>query len=527
MLFHSLSCERTEGTKKAALRGTTQARSQSLFGFQPSTIEQDDEAVLAGSTAASSGSLERDFVNQGEDLDCQAPAEDAGTGDSRSRKIAAIVKMLSSAAEEFEAGSKGAQGRLQQASCGPFTPKARTLERASLDRPAAESPASPSVDNRGVMESLSVQTLKTSHLANRIADPQSVDNGVAGDASKLSVPQSPNEKAQSNLLHHDVAYGVGPYGTPTIPFYSVVLREASEPVVQAPFAGSMLANLQLESTEDNFSRTNGVSKKSGCNGTQGNSNFGYVPSYMLQPVTSCQATTIKAGPSSVSVSVSKAPGNGAGTDIPTPTLAHPYVRLPFVPREAITRTFDFKCALSCGLHDRFVLTHLETMRTLFAKESLDWISVNKLLSTSQRLVNHAFFLLRLPQVPDIPSRVNRKLGLLFLTFDAVVCTIELLGESMLTGAWWRKFTGAFNTDYYLKATGTIVPAETGRAGFGNRLLSALRIYKTGRRPHAEEIISLKRLLFCSNVSPDIFQRRQWDQWRLDDKEWCGAKWTGV
>lgn len=75
---------------------------------------------------------------------------------------------------------------------------------------------------------------------------------------------------------------------------------------------------------------------------------------------------------------------------------------------------------------------------------------------------------------------------------------------MQTAEWWKKLSGKVPTRCVREEEhwGT---AFAGRFALARRLSEALEQYKSGTAPSDTEVIDLKRRLFCTTDSPEIFK----------------------
>lgn len=221
------------------------------------------------------------------------------------------------------------------------------------------------------------------------------------------------------------------------------------------------------------------------------------------------------------------PSSSAGAVAPTSALCnkaekigqltHPYVRLPFVNPKDIPRPFRTEIAFSTTVFERSSLQVFVRMRKLLSKNSLSTWEVEALLRQCEYLVNHALHKLTAPPPKPGAFFVARRLGILFFTFDYVVCTIMLLQEKMETKKWWGRFVSKFSTEYHFPDSYVGKrDLERKLPDLVNRLSKALSVYKQALRPPADDVIALKKdvLRLLSNYG--YFQHQLWGLWRKDD-----------
>ncbi|CDI88031.1 hypothetical protein, conserved [Eimeria praecox] len=208
------------------------------------------------------------------------------------------------------------------------------------------------------------------------------------------------------------------------------------------------------------------------------------------------------------------------------TRLHPFVRLPAVNPEDVRRSFRVEFALSYRLGISSPMELYMKMRTLFAKASLAAEDVETLMTEAELLANYAAVKLARPYTSCTTSYLVRKLSSLFMAFDHLVCTIELLGAKMNTSIWWSEFVKKFHTDYRLPEKATKERTEVLNK-LVNRLSSALAIYKSGKRPPLREIIQLKRSILSQTYKESQLSNPLWRLWLQDDKDFsCGGGGSG-
>ncbi|CDJ58310.1 hypothetical protein EMWEY_00015000 [Eimeria maxima] len=113
-------------------------------------------------------------------------------------------------------------------------------------------------------------------------------------------------------------------------------------------------------------------------------------------------------------------------------------------------------------------------------------------------------------------RAVERLAIRFMLLDVVVSTLMILEQKPDPGQ-WKRFAEAISDAAPDPAT---TANYTQRALFSLSLAQELgrgiRILKTGKRPHPDELVKIRRMLFCSPLSPARFRERDFDHWRLED-----------
>ncbi|CDJ50346.1 hypothetical protein, conserved [Eimeria brunetti] len=213
---------------------------------------------------------------------------------------------------------------------------------------------------------------------------------------------------------------------------------------------------------------------------------------------------------------------GASSSPPNNPEEHPFVRLPEIPQDAVPRAFASEVAFAGKLLQNSPMPIYITMRELFLKQSLNAEEAGCLLYNCELLINYGIHRLTTPLGRTTPFLVCRRLAALFMMFDYVVCTVQLIGAKMRTELWWSRFVKSFKMDRTL-----LSQTRGGRKGSGvmvnlaYRLIAALQIYSTGERPNHVEIIQLKRLIFSKLRSYSQFDHPFWKQWVHDDELYTG------
>ncbi|CDJ49856.1 hypothetical protein, conserved [Eimeria brunetti] len=237
---------------------------------------------------------------------------------------------------------------------------------------------------------------------------------------------------------------------------------------------------------------------------------------------SADSFTVSAIEGSAPAAAAEAASSGGGKPCGAENIRlHPFVHLPVVNPRDIPRSFRPQFALS---HDLRIMSPMEsytTMRKLFAKASLTSRDAESLIREAELLSNYARIKLGRPYKRVTASYLFKKLSSVFMVFDHLVCTIEVLGDKMDTNSWWAEFVQQFRTDF-------LFPDEAGKEKTKalnkvvNRLSSALSVYKTGKRPELKEIIELKRIILSMPYKRSQSSHRLWKLWIQDDKKFSSS-----
>ncbi|CDJ28848.1 LOW QUALITY PROTEIN: uncharacterized protein EMH_0044530 [Eimeria mitis] len=234
------------------------------------------------------------------------------------------------------------------------------------------------------------------------------------------------------------------------------------------------------------------------------------------------AVNLDAVKGSASAPAVRATSRGGTGQAEAPDLRqHPFFRLPVVNPKDIHRTFRKEYALSMYYGRSTPMESYMTMRNLFAKASLTAEDVELLMTEAELLANYAADRLGRECRRCTANYLVLKLSSLFMAFDYLVCTIEILGSKMNTGTWWKEFTQKFRTEYLLPESARTQRGNTLHK-LVNRLSSALAIYRQQRRPAVEEVVDLKRIILTNPYKGSQFANPLWQLWILDDADFFGS-----
>ncbi|CDJ59454.1 hypothetical protein EMWEY_00022240 [Eimeria maxima] len=196
--------------------------------------------------------------------------------------------------------------------------------------------------------------------------------------------------------------------------------------------------------------------------------------------------------------------------------SHPYVRLPVleegvVPKNLEVSTLFYQRPLRLSLY-----ANMLAIRNLFAKETLNQNEADHLVTVIEKVVPIVWLQGQRGPRGRSPIHTVEHLGNCFIAFDAILSAAEILGNSMQLHLWWDDFTASFDTTFRLTPPGLgLTELAEFHAQFSRRIIVALNTYKTGERPPLEEVVALKRLLFCYPLGRHRLKDPRWDPWRRD------------
>ncbi|KAL8274378.1 hypothetical protein Esti_001700 [Eimeria stiedai] len=189
----------------------------------------------------------------------------------------------------------------------------------------------------------------------------------------------------------------------------------------------------------------------------------------------------------------------------SPLEDHPLIRFPKVPPGAVDRMLRFDAvSLPKYMRNRAPLSLLKDMRGLLLKPVLDSVEAEQLMVTAEALIWRE----RLAASGGVggreerPSHVLERLAGTFMVFDALMCTMYVLGQLEDLKEHWMKFTGMYKIHrVFLDQT------DHGHYGrhdvqrnvrWSKRLESALEVYVRGYRPPPEEVFAIKKMILSSS-----------------------------
>ncbi|KAL8440886.1 hypothetical protein Emag_007643 [Eimeria magna] len=204
---------------------------------------------------------------------------------------------------------------------------------------------------------------------------------------------------------------------------------------------------------------------------------------------------------------------------------HPFVRLPFVPQNAVRRELRLVGVATIPHLKGSLVKMLLVVRNLFAKSVLGIKDVELLMGTAEMLMRYATVKLQPRRWPDNAAEIARQAGILFMVLDTLICACQVLGPKAKATRWWNIFAEGFCTESLLREPLDFTSNSTYNHKLARRLLAAIDIYKTGARPDFREVIALKRMLLCSPFSPAYFKGSRWAAWRLDDETFRASQFS--
>ncbi|CDI87876.1 hypothetical protein, conserved [Eimeria praecox] len=179
--------------------------------------------------------------------------------------------------------------------------------------------------------------------------------------------------------------------------------------------------------------------------------------------------------------------------------------LPCLESHTILRGLSKARAFSV-LHGAYtVMPFLWRAQRLLSLPTISSQELERLTDAAEHLVSHCIRYERRSVYTGTTSRAVLKLAQRFLILDAVFCTLQLLGESVV-GGWWKEFASVMPHEVPpFGAPSFATEQRRFNAALALGLSEAIGCFKKGVRPPKDQVIWLKRMLFCSPFAPKPFR----------------------
>ncbi|KAL8433955.1 hypothetical protein ACSSS7_003478 [Eimeria intestinalis] len=181
--------------------------------------------------------------------------------------------------------------------------------------------------------------------------------------------------------------------------------------------------------------------------------------------------------------------------------AHPLVRLPRVRPGAVKRMLNFNVASSTPWRSTSLIRLLKKIRELLLMPELGSEEVEKLMATAEALIQAERMEAKGGDPGSRPSSILERLATVFMVYDALTCTMFILGQAHALEDEWKEFTALHNTYYTFPAhtheKRYITLGVKATIQWIRRVCAALEMYKRGSRPPAREVIVIKRMIMST------------------------------
>lgn len=202
---------------------------------------------------------------------------------------------------------------------------------------------------------------------------------------------------------------------------------------------------------------------------------------------------------------------------------HPFVRAP-----ALMQGMDMDDLQATVSHpwsgNEPIARLLRTVRRVFLKEVLDVADAKELVRATLSLSQRCLSSMTSSVAHSRPSVVVESLGRRFLVFNTVHTVLKLMGgRHRRLRRMWQDLTTKIPTLYDRPCRSSYNEKHAFHHELALQLSAALELYKRGSSPSEDEVLSIKRKLFCLEFSPRCFLRESWEVWRQDDRNFPGGR----
>ncbi|KAL8450079.1 hypothetical protein Emed_002661 [Eimeria media] len=200
-------------------------------------------------------------------------------------------------------------------------------------------------------------------------------------------------------------------------------------------------------------------------------------------------------------------------------VKHPFVRLPVVKPGVLIRQFTVPYTHIKITGARRQVHLLRRIRELFLKDVLDQTETDRLVTLAESLASQMSVAMTFGVSQKRPYLACEQLGRRFLSMNAIYSISKTLNAGWEQDDWWKELTQRIPAEY--RPNVYVSPAD--QTDFNMRLVfdlvKAINLYKSGLSPTDEDVIDLKRRLFCMQQSPYFLKDACWKPWRDDEKAW--------
>ena len=163
------------------------------------------------------------------------------------------------------------------------------------------------------------------------------------------------------------------------------------------------------------------------------------------------------------------------------------------------------------------MRNLSLLRDLFVRRRLEATDIGPLLRVATDLLAYAGTwntdkLALTTKLHDLVEPVSRQ----FLVVDAIFSITQVLGSGMRRETWWDLFMAKILEPPISLVLMTEEGSSQNYTTFLRRVFTALEVYRSGRRPDAAVVVSIKREVFLLPCIVTNFRHPKWEPWRIDD-----------
>ncbi|CDJ47252.1 hypothetical protein, conserved [Eimeria brunetti] len=198
--------------------------------------------------------------------------------------------------------------------------------------------------------------------------------------------------------------------------------------------------------------------------------------------------------------------------------SHPFYRHGGNQGRLSTKAFRLSVATSFRQVRKMPITVMVECKNMLKKPSLTAKEFERFVANTERLFGFATGCMEVDAAFRAMKAISI-LGQIFLVIDMLYCATEVLGDNSRKHMWWpelmKRIEGA---RYHHSPHGYTAEKLRWLVDIALELDAVLDIYRSGIRPPARRVVSLKERLLCNPVLKR-FQYVSFDPWRADVKEW--------
>ena len=165
---------------------------------------------------------------------------------------------------------------------------------------------------------------------------------------------------------------------------------------------------------------------------------------------------------------------------------------------------------------------LAAVQQIFSKPRLSTHDFHALFGSAYELVSYAAKVLNRKLAGRDAYSVVGPLARRGLVLDSLWGICYVVGTALHKGQWWDKLMAKITVPTAVDQLGVRKGYGHARLALVKRLVSAIDVCRTGKRPPPQELVEIKRAIFCGPVVHRDFTSPMWEPWRQDDKDLPGS-----
>ncbi|CDJ52212.1 hypothetical protein, conserved [Eimeria brunetti] len=196
-------------------------------------------------------------------------------------------------------------------------------------------------------------------------------------------------------------------------------------------------------------------------------------------------------------------------------IEHPFARLPRRTADCSTSPMvvDVRYAMTRPRGVRRVVPLLQQAYELLSQETLSPADMRVLVRITTALITYAMHYEQRDQSKRKTFRAIERLGIRFLLLDTLVSAFIVLGQKPEPEYWKLITDGISHSPPHSKFGDSFFERSNFLLSLCEELSNAIQMLKTGKRPNPGELVRIKRMLFCSTLSPAYFKGDDFAVWR--------------